>query len=333
MDRGRRLVGADRTAAAAVAGTVAGAAAGVGPALSPRHPVRSPQRHSVATPAPGAGVRLRPDLLASPGPVAEGRGLRPAAPTPARGAERGRRTRLVTRVRGRLPHPREKGGPDTGPSPVDRRKTGSKHHLICDGRGTPLKVITTAANVNDVTQTLALVDGIPPVAGRPGRPAAARRPARRQGLRLQPEPGRATQATDPACHLAQGLPEHQRDGQVPLRRRADLRAPPSLQTSRRPLGTPHRTPRRLRLPGLQPDLLETPQEDTHMIVLRALRRGLRRVCRRCDRPPRPQRPSLPFFFRLAARSFISRMTAWIRRLRDGYNRLVEINPGASREPG
>ena len=47
-----------------------------------------------------------------------------------------------------------------------REMTGSKHHLICDGRGTPLKVITTAANVNDVTQTLALVDGIPPVAGR-----------------------------------------------------------------------------------------------------------------------------------------------------------------------
>ncbi|CAL9641458.1 IS5 family transposase [Streptomyces sp. enrichment culture] len=63
-----------------------------------------------------------------------------------------------------------KGGADTGPSPVDRRKRGSKHHLICDGRGTPLKVITTAANVNDVTQTLALVDGVPPVAGRPGRP-------------------------------------------------------------------------------------------------------------------------------------------------------------------
>ncbi|MEU0956931.1 transposase [Streptomyces niveus] len=77
---------------------------------------------------------------------------------------------MVTGLRGWFPHPREKGGSDTGPSPVDRRKTGSKHHLICDGRGTPLKVITTAANVNDVTQTLALVDGIPPVAGRPGRP-------------------------------------------------------------------------------------------------------------------------------------------------------------------
>ncbi|MFF5968442.1 transposase [Streptomyces collinus] len=62
------------------------------------------------------------------------------------------------------------GGTATGPSPVDRRKTGSKHHLICDGKGTPLHVHTTAANVNDITQTLALVDRIPPVAGRPGRP-------------------------------------------------------------------------------------------------------------------------------------------------------------------
>ncbi|WP_432189966.1 IS5 family transposase [Streptomyces sp. Tue6028] len=64
----------------------------------------------------------------------------------------------------------KKGGSDTGPPPVDRRKTGGKHHMLCDGRGTPLKVITTAANVNDVTHTVALVDGIPSVAGRPGRP-------------------------------------------------------------------------------------------------------------------------------------------------------------------
>jgi IS5 family transposase len=63
----------------------------------------------------------------------------------------------------------KKGGAATGSSPVDRRKTGSKHHLTCDGKGTPLHVITTAANVNDITQTLALVEGIPPVAGCPGR--------------------------------------------------------------------------------------------------------------------------------------------------------------------
>ncbi|MFF3946780.1 transposase [Streptomyces sp. NPDC001902] len=75
-----------------------------------------------------------------------------------------------SRVRGHLPCTREKGGPATGPSPVDRRKTGSKHHLISDGGGIPLKVITTAANVNDVTQNLALVDGVPPVAGRMGHP-------------------------------------------------------------------------------------------------------------------------------------------------------------------
>ncbi|WP_330294150.1 IS5 family transposase [Streptomyces griseorubiginosus] len=74
------------------------------------------------------------------------------------------------RLRGRLPREGEKGGDATGPSPVDRGRTGSKHHVICDGKGTPFTVITTAANVNDVTQALALVDGIPPVAGRPGRP-------------------------------------------------------------------------------------------------------------------------------------------------------------------
>ncbi len=109
-------------------------------------------------------------MLAASGPVAGGGGLRPAPPGPARRAERGWRTRLVTGLHGRFPHPREKGGADTGPSPGDRRKTGSKHHLICDGRGAPLKVITTAANVNDITHTLNLADGIPPVAGRPGRP-------------------------------------------------------------------------------------------------------------------------------------------------------------------
>ncbi|MFD7733417.1 IS5 family transposase [Kitasatospora phosalacinea] len=67
-------------------------------------------------------------------------------------------------------HENGNGGEATGPSPVDRRKSGSKHHLISDGGGIPFHVITTAANVNDVTRTLDLVDGIPPVAGRVGRP-------------------------------------------------------------------------------------------------------------------------------------------------------------------
>ncbi|WP_443049138.1 transposase [Streptomyces sp. NBC_00316] len=58
-------------------------------------------------------------------------------------------------------HIHAKKGATTGPSPVARRKAGSKHHPICDGRGTPLHVIMTAANVNDVTRTLNFVDGRP----------------------------------------------------------------------------------------------------------------------------------------------------------------------------
>ena len=55
------------------------------------------------------------------------------------------------------------GGDKTGPSPVDRGRLGSKHHLITDANGLPLACVLTAANVNDITQLLRLVDAIPPV--------------------------------------------------------------------------------------------------------------------------------------------------------------------------
>ncbi|WP_435839387.1 IS5 family transposase, partial [Streptomyces anthocyanicus] len=64
----------------------------------------------------------------------------------------------------------KKGGQHTGPSPVDRGRAGSKHHLITDGHGTPLAVLLTGGNRNDVTQLLPLLDAIPPVRGRVGRP-------------------------------------------------------------------------------------------------------------------------------------------------------------------
>ena len=73
-------------------------------------------------------------------------------------------------MRGRLPRAGEKGGADTGPSPVDRGKTGSKHHLICDGGGIPLAVTLTGGNRNDITQLIPLVDAIPAIRGRRGRP-------------------------------------------------------------------------------------------------------------------------------------------------------------------
>jgi transposase len=58
----------------------------------------------------------------------------------------------------------------TGPSPVDRARPGSKHHLLTDSSGVPLAVTLTGGNRNDVTQLLPLVDGVGPVRGKVGRP-------------------------------------------------------------------------------------------------------------------------------------------------------------------
>jgi transposase len=60
------------------------------------------------------------------------------------------------------------GGEDTGPSPVDRGKLGSKHHLLVDSHGIPLAVQVTAGNVNDVMVLVPLVVDIPAVGGKPG---------------------------------------------------------------------------------------------------------------------------------------------------------------------
>ncbi|WTQ10429.1 IS5 family transposase [Streptomyces sp. NBC_00228] len=68
------------------------------------------------------------------------------------------------------PCPGRAQGPKSGPSPVDRARPGSKHHIITDGQGIPLAVSLTGGNRNDVTQLLPLLDKIPPVAGVVGRP-------------------------------------------------------------------------------------------------------------------------------------------------------------------
>jgi transposase len=70
----------------------------------------------------------------------------------------------------------EKGGSETGPSPVDRGRNGSKHHLLVDATGIPLAWTLTSGNRHDVTQLIALVDAVPPVRGLVGRPR--RRPDR-----------------------------------------------------------------------------------------------------------------------------------------------------------
>ncbi|MGW4037759.1 IS5 family transposase [Streptomyces sp. NPDC004778] len=67
-------------------------------------------------------------------------------------------------------HPGAKGGSKTGRSPVDRGRTGSKHHLITDATGIPLAVTLTGGNRNDVTQLIPLLQAVPSVRGKRGRP-------------------------------------------------------------------------------------------------------------------------------------------------------------------
>ena len=62
------------------------------------------------------------------------------------------------------------GGEEVGPNPTDRAKGGSKHHAVVEGGGLPLVVKVTAANKNDITRLKPLVEAIPAVQGKRGRP-------------------------------------------------------------------------------------------------------------------------------------------------------------------
>ena len=53
---------------------------------------------------------------------------------------------------------------------MDRRKAGSKHHLLIDAGGIPLVCTLTGANRHDITQLLPMVDAIPPIGGKVGAP-------------------------------------------------------------------------------------------------------------------------------------------------------------------
>lgn len=52
------------------------------------------------------------------------------------------------------------GGEATGPSPVDRAKSGTKRSVLTDRRGAPLAIGVTGANTPDKTVALETVDGI-----------------------------------------------------------------------------------------------------------------------------------------------------------------------------
>jgi transposase len=134
----------------------------------------------VAALAAGIGLRERADLLAPPAGLAGG-GRLGAPPCPR--AELARRcggARLGPREPRQPERPGEKRGAQTGPSPVDRGKRGSKDHLVVDRRGVPLAVALSAATTHDSLLLEDVIDAIPPIVGPRGRPG---RPRRRPGQR------------------------------------------------------------------------------------------------------------------------------------------------------
>jgi transposase len=120
------------------------------------------------------------DLLAATARLGSGRGvgensLRVAPAVGGRG-----RNRLVAGRCGQHLGAGGFWGAQTGPNPTDRRKAGSKHHVLTDANGIPLATKLTGANAHDVTQLIPLVDAIPRIRGKRGR---RRRPKRVQGDR------------------------------------------------------------------------------------------------------------------------------------------------------
>jgi len=132
--------------------------------------VRTQNRNWLGALAQRNGLWLRHDMLAKTTRLAKSWRLGQNTPCFTQQATKSRQDRLFTSC-GRFGISSSNfGGQKTGPNPTDRRKNGSKHHVITDANGIPFAAIVTGANRHDVTQLLPLVEAIPPVAGKRGRP-------------------------------------------------------------------------------------------------------------------------------------------------------------------
>ena len=142
--------------------------------------------------------------------------------------------------------------PKTGPSPVDRARTGSKHHVITEAHGIPLAVVLTGGNRRRRHPAHAVDRGDPPGPGTPwaSSPTAGDPPTPTVGMTM----------TSTANWWRQGdCPVHR-----PPRRRARLRARRSslggraefrtvalVPTPAHPMGNPRRHPRSIPQLGLR----------------------------------------------------------------------------------
>ena len=127
-------------------------------------------RHPVGISSTRNGLWLWDDLLATTSRLAKSRYLGQNTPCLAKQITPSRPDRFFKIHRRFCLCSFRFWGAKTGPNPTDRRKLGSKHHIITDAEGIPLATILTGANRHDVTQLLPLVEAIPAIAGKPGRP-------------------------------------------------------------------------------------------------------------------------------------------------------------------
>src|SRR5215207_7504273 len=140
------------------------------PGLPDRHRLRPAKWHPLGDAAPGDGLRLRDDVLASAAALAAARRVEEAAARAAPARRPGGGHLLGALLRGQPELPRRFWGALTGKNPTDRAKKGTKRHLLVDGKGTPLAIRLTGANRNESLEAMNLVDDIPPIKGRRGRP-------------------------------------------------------------------------------------------------------------------------------------------------------------------
>src|SRR6266540_1184273 len=172
LDR-RRLMDSNRAAAPETPTprpSIRGTKADPRPRRADRDSVRAPQWIAVEHATPRDGVWIRYDVLAAARPLATSRRLDAPAYRPAQRITTARPNRSGTGGRRQFVAPRAARGKKTGPNPTDRRKAGSKNHVLTDAHGIPLVARLTAAHRHDVTQLLPLVDAMPPLQGRAGRP-------------------------------------------------------------------------------------------------------------------------------------------------------------------
>jgi transposase len=135
-----------------------------------RNTICTQNGNRLGTSAKGNGLWFWNDLLAKASRLAKSWSLGQNTPNLPQQIAKGRQDRFLTSS-GRFSICSSGfWGQKIGPNPTDRRKNGSKHHVITDANGVPFAATVTGANRHDITQLLPLVEAIPPIAGKQGRP-------------------------------------------------------------------------------------------------------------------------------------------------------------------